>query len=390
MLLLKWLSILKDYALISLKRCQRQAHNRYSTALAETDPIPTDAWKTRNIDPAANNDDKKSFYDRVHSQVVAEWLRNVLTSEDYEKLMRKKKHFTFTDDTTGVEAYDGPTMLLLTFRLVEPNTIVGVETLRAKLKKLRMHMVNNDVNQACDEIERLHRRIEQKGKSCESILRYTIETLMSGPHDGFTRYISRFNDDIESETGPYKDMKWTDIIASARVKWNNMVEQGVNKQVNPQDAKILALTTKIKELGKVVDKKPPGNNTAAATDVKKSSSGREVFPGRYSIEKWRGTKEGDTKVVDGRTYYWCPHHKADGLYDGLYVSSHKAEDHFTWKQNRYPPKGKDASANGGGPPKSEPSAKLSLNDRLKSVLSCKLMLSDADVESICKEVNQEN
>ena len=218
----KTASILKDYALISLERCQRQAHNRYSTALAETDPICTDAWKTRNIDPATNNDDKKSFYDQVHSQVVAEWLRNVLTSEDYEKLMRKKKHFTFTDDTTGVEAYDGPIMLLLTFRLVEPNTIVGVETLRAKLEKLRMHMVNNDVNQACDEIERLHRRIEQKGKSCESILRYTIKTLMLGPHDGFTRYISRFND-------AYKDMKQTDIIASARVKWNNMVEQGMKK-----------------------------------------------------------------------------------------------------------------------------------------------------------------
>ena len=70
----KTASILEDYALISLERCQRQAHNRYSTALAETDPIPTDAWKTQNIDPAANNDDKKSFYDRVHSQVVAEWL----------------------------------------------------------------------------------------------------------------------------------------------------------------------------------------------------------------------------------------------------------------------------------------------------------------------------
>ena len=72
--------------------------------------------------------------------------------------------FTFINKMTGVEAYDGPTMLLLTFRLVEPNTIVGVETLCAKLEKLRMHMVNNDVNQACDEIEHLHRRIKQKGK----------------------------------------------------------------------------------------------------------------------------------------------------------------------------------------------------------------------------------
>ena len=32
-------------------------------------------------------------------------------------------------------------------------------------------------------------------------------------------------------------------------------------------------------------------------------------------------------VVDGRTYYWCPHHVAkDGSYNGLY-DTHKPEDH---------------------------------------------------------------
>ena len=55
--------------------------------------------------------------------------------------------------------------------------------------------------------------------------------------------------------------------------------------MNPQDAKILALTTKIKELKKLIDTKPLLNTTAAAMDVKKSSSGHKDVPGCYSIEK---------------------------------------------------------------------------------------------------------
>ena len=107
---------------------------------------------------------------------------------------------------------------------------------------------------------------------------------MSGPNDNFTRYISRFNDDIESGSGPYKDMKWTDIFASSRTRWNNMVASGQDKLVNPNDAKLLALSTQVKELKQALADQNSTKPTAAATKQKKLATGREVFPGHHAIE----------------------------------------------------------------------------------------------------------
>ena len=195
-------------------------------------------------------------------------------------------------------------------------------------------------------------------------------------------------------------MKYNEVIKASRVKWNNMVEKGKDKIVNPSDAKILALTTKVGQLEKALaEKRPAPDPVAAAKTAKHPKTGRNVFPGQHQIEKWRGKKEGDEKVVDGRTYYWCPHHKYEGHYDGLYVSSHKASEHDIWKKNgkqsrnrwnKEASSGNAGSANGGGTSNPSNKSKLVLNDRIKSVLTTKLMLNDDDVEQICKEINQGN
>ena len=126
--IVKSANLLEDYTIISLERCQRQAHSRYATAIAEGDPVPAPVWNTRTLDPAGNDDDKKSFYDQVHSQVIAEWIKNVLHPRDYEKLLRRKKEFAFTNNGSGIKAYDGPTMLHIIFTIVDPHTVVGVDT----------------------------------------------------------------------------------------------------------------------------------------------------------------------------------------------------------------------------------------------------------------------
>jgi len=36
---------------------------------------------------------------------------------------------------------------------------------------------------------------------------------------------------------------------------------------------------------------------------------------------------------DGRTMWWCPHHKYDGRYNGLYID-HKTEYHDEWQSNK--------------------------------------------------------
>ena len=45
-------------------------------------------------------------------------------------------------------------------------------------------------------------------------------------------------------------------------------------------------------------------------------------------------KKGPEKLdKDGETWFWCPHHKIKGQYDGMYVT-HKPEDHDAWLKRK--------------------------------------------------------
>ena len=54
---------------------QREAHKRYSTAIAEVDALPPTPFKVTQLDPANNPAHKELFYSRVDLQVVAELIQ---------------------------------------------------------------------------------------------------------------------------------------------------------------------------------------------------------------------------------------------------------------------------------------------------------------------------
>ena len=107
-----------------------------------------------------------------------------------------------------------------------------------------------------------------------------------------------------------------------------MVEDKSWGKVDPRDAKIMALTTKLEKLEKE-GVKPAANVTkGGGTGGGKPSAGK--LP---PLEEWRTKFDGPKKVVDNRTYYWCKHHKSKD-YNGLYVSSHSEEHHEAWSKDK--------------------------------------------------------
>ena len=91
-----------------------------------------------------------------------------------------------------------------------------------------------------------------------------------------------------------------------------------------------------------------------------------------SIKFWRMKKTEDTLERDDNTWYWCPHHKMEGAYDGLYVT-HKAGEHDKWKKNKAQfCKKKFESSNNNNDIKDDKEVKsekkLTINDNLKAVL----------------------
>jgi len=95
---------------ITLERIQREAHRQFGTAITEGDLIPALPWTAADLTPATDNAHKTLFYERVHTNVVAEILKNCLTPASWDDLMLSKDKFTF-HASSGTEKYDGPTML---------------------------------------------------------------------------------------------------------------------------------------------------------------------------------------------------------------------------------------------------------------------------------------
>ena len=192
------------------------------------------------------------------------------------------------------------------------------------------------------------------------------------------------------------------IIAAAKKMYLNMIATGEWDKLDPRDAQMIALLTTIKEntqrQGYDSSKKTTGEGSDGGGGYGGGGGGGGASGGRNSYKDWQLTKSGDTKIVNGKTWWWCPKHN-DGK--GLYVR-HPAKDHDKWlhsKKNRSDPTARytppnpssssdsNASANttdGGKKNDSDGGSsdigKLELGDELKQVL-CAYGLSNSDAET---------
>ncbi len=381
-------NLITQHSLIEMKDVQRSAHGRFSTALSTTDPIPVGPFTSRSIDPANNNNDKKVFYDCVNASVLAKLIENVLTTIGFQDLLLQKDMFTFTNNATGEIHFDGPTMLKIILTQIDPDTIVGMDTLKAQLESMKLHEYGNDVAKMLTSMQSIYNTLKENGHEPDSYRCYVYTALTSGPNADFNAFMQRIMDDIQSGNGYHKNITTDNLIITARTKYNNMVADKTWGKVDPRDAKIMALTTALKELKKAGPSKP--KDAANATDA--GGKGNKFA----ALDEWRMKFDGDVKVVSGRTFYWCKHHKGKH-YDGLYVSSHSTEHHDAWVKD------KCASRDGRYLPKnavrapSKPNDKdavtkkstLGLTDKLKQVLMTNACMSKEDVNKMY-QLAQEN
>ena len=173
-----------------------------------------------------------------------------------------------------------------------------------------------------------------------------------------------------------------------------MIEDKTWGKVDPRDAKIMALSTKLAALEKSRLTHVKTDASANATNGGGGGAG-----GSNKIDNWRKKYDGDFKEVDGTPYWWCKHHKTKD-YAGLYVSSHSLETHEAWakackegKRGYFRPKTTPSTNAASGSSNAEKSdvakkATLGLSDRLKHVLMTNVCLSSDDVDKLFKEAEE--
>ena len=92
-------------------------------------------------------------------------------------------------------------------------------------------------------------------------------------------------------------------------------------------------------------------------------------------------KKGPEKLEkDGKIWFWCPHHKIEGQYNGLHVT-HKPEDHDAWlkRKNKQLAKRRRAKDNQNSEDtkqsEEDGSKKLVISDSLKAALMTQMDVS---------------
>ena len=321
--------------------------------------------------------------------MIAKRILGYPKSADLQTLKNKASLYTW--EGNGLEEMDGPTILWILLRAVNPSTRVGISEIKKSLRLAHSSKFKHNVMSLTDHMSSKYRSIIDKGHKHEDYMLDLFDALGTVPHPDFVAHV---RDERKAwELGGFKTADT--IIAEAVTIYNNKVEAGTWEYKDPKDAKITALTTELESL-----RKAQTTLTALVTDTagnsyankwKKSASGYS-----FSIEPWRKIKGEASVERNGKQWWWCPHHKMEGEFDGLYVT-HQPEKHDEWKQNKEArserrkqaslAKKEDKSAGDEAAPSDTKT--LALSNVLKTALMSHCELTPAQVDALFQEVQDD-
>jgi len=272
------------------------------------------------IDPATKETDRPIFQRRARSEIMVAWVRGHFDEESPKTLSLKSAEFHWNvpvADGDGVKC-DGQTMIKLILDYIRPSTMVGTDRHRKIIQKCRLENHGHSVIKAMEEIETSLQQIERKDETYDSLRLHVFDCLNSTKNSDFREWVRRVKADIGCGKGEYAKHDGKMIIRDAKEQYTNMSDNW--DQIDPRDAQMLALTT---ELHSTKAKFALLTDAVANNNSNSRSRGGPSGSRRDGPEDWQYIKEGDTKEVKGKTWWWCMQHN-DGK--GMYVR-HPPSDH---------------------------------------------------------------
>ena len=267
-----------------------------------------------------------------------------------------------------------------------PSTRVGVSELKEELRSATSSKFNHDIQKLTDFMSSKYREIREKGQSHEDVILDLFNAFKTVPNPDFAPHVR--DERKQWELGGEKDED--QIISEALVIYNNAVTANRWQTTDPKDAKIIALTTQVQKLVEMQVKLAAHATNGPSNNNFRSSNGFQFT----EIADWRMKKGPEQMDKDGKTWYWCPHHKIEGKYDGLYVT-HKPEDHDEWLQRKNARiakkkrvKDDNKSENSSNKKDDEDSNKMVISDSLKAALMTHMDISPEQVEALVKEAEE--
>jgi len=375
-------NLLELYSQMDLDVILKQAYKTWgnsqadlSTALPATHSV--EVLRTGDQDLTVANAAKANFYRRVKSRMIAKRVKGYLSLSDWNTLKNRSPQFTWQSDDG--DEWDGPTMLWILLNVINPEIKVSVNDLKEQIESARSNKFNHDVKKMTDFMSTKLREIKEKGGTHDDFLLHLYRALESVPNPDFKLEIKRSRREWEKGVTQNPD----NVIFDAIRMYNNMKgEKGGWKTNDPKDAKIVALTTRLDNMTKILEAAFEGGKSSVFATSGGGGNKNSQDSTKIDIEDWRKKKGKDSVERDGKTWYWCPHHKFPGQFDGLYVT-HPPDKHDEWKQKKAEyrkSRGKKDKDNSNGDKK-----KLTLNGSLKAALTSCTNISGEAAKNLIRE-----
>ena len=322
-------------------------------------------WEVHNFeiedfDPAVLADVAR-YQKTLKSVMLGEWMYNSLSDSAKSSLNVNRKLFEYRMQD-GSTVRDGVTMILIALKRVSPNTRVGISNVKSSLSKVDLAQFKGDIGKMCVSMLKSKQDIEDMGGNHEDFVLNVFSAAERSKSSKFVKYVNRIRDEWESDETDVELFSADALIEELTTRWNNMDASDSNAtKMDPPDAKIIALTTKVSTLKTQIQSMQKGNGMG---------SGGGNAPKSFVIEEWRKSKTlGDSVERDGKQWHWCSKHMNS---NGLYVT-HKEADHGEWeenkKNNRRGKTDKRPTDSSNKPPGS--TSNLQISDRMKTALATK-------------------
>jgi len=209
---------------------------------------------------------------------------------------------------------DGALFFKVITALTEADTMGTITNYMHRLGELNQVMVKHD-----SDIDLFHHEVDSLRTSLAARKVQVDDTQMvlnlfkgyeACTDATFNEYMTRKRSDFEDGTTPYTPGK---LMTIATNKFNTLRAKNVWKEASAQEKQIHALQAKVADLQRGTTRSG-GTQGQSQRNQQKDSKQQSGTP---SMDKWRAKQakwklqQGEpTTTRNGKTFYWCPHHKA--------------------------------------------------------------------------------
>lgn len=362
------------------------------------------------IDENVVDDDGKLAQKRIKSAMIAQFVQNSMTTKAFLDLQIHKKKFEFKY-SSGLTENCGLLIIYFLFEDIDPDTRVGTQTLTDDLEALTLAEFDDDIVKMFTSFETLMHELELREDPYKKPVPLLLDILVEHKNEEFVKCIRDKRDEYDEG----KDYTVAELMRIAKSKLNNIESRRKRQErrdkrspstptVNSNLVTLLTTLLTQQQAQPSASSGPPSgsypNSSSAGSGFTTPGLDLAAKDSSLSVDVWRTKNIGDTVFVNGVQWWWCPHHKFPGKFDGLYMKHQPGSGHEAWeaKKDRMRKLHKEARRNASGGSSGSSSAhktektkdegpRLQISDqveKLKSALVSDLGASELQAELFMK------